>query len=149
MLAHFMSSFSHIGCKTQESGQDMDGLKISIKTVWFCVLYIIYIAVPLILKFKVFSAVKGNVKNIVHFRVFGTPITWCWLHHTQDLFVHWLSYISKADPSYIAFHDEEWGVPVHDDKYVISTSPCIVYQFQSSILAQYSISYSLSFAQYP
>lgn len=22
------------------------------------------------------------------------------------------------DPSYVAFHDEEWGVPVHDDKYV-------------------------------
>ncbi|CAN6896124.1 unnamed protein product [Brassica oleracea] len=22
----------------------------------------------------------------------------------------------KSDPSYVAFHDEEWGVPVHDDK---------------------------------
>ena len=21
-----------------------------------------------------------------------------------------------SDPSYAAFHDEEWGVPVHDDK---------------------------------
>jgi len=27
----------------------------------------------------------------------------------------------KPDPSYAAFHDEEWGVPVHDDKYGIST----------------------------
>lgn len=25
-----------------------------------------------------------------------------------------------SDPSYVAFHDEEWGVPAHDDKYVIS-----------------------------
>lgn len=23
-----------------------------------------------------------------------------------------------TDPCYVAFHDEEWGVPVHDDKYV-------------------------------
>lgn len=23
-----------------------------------------------------------------------------------------------SEPCYIAFHDEEWGVPVHDDKYV-------------------------------
>ena len=22
------------------------------------------------------------------------------------------------DPCYTTFHDEEWGVPVHDDKYV-------------------------------
>lgn len=21
-----------------------------------------------------------------------------------------------SDPSYVAFHDEEWGVPAHDDK---------------------------------
>lgn len=21
-----------------------------------------------------------------------------------------------ADPIYVAYHDEEWGVPVHDDK---------------------------------
>lgn len=26
---------------------------------------------------------------------------------------------SEEDPSYAAFHDEEWGVPVHDDKYVM------------------------------
>ena len=30
-------------------------------------------------------------------------------------------YLLKADPYYAAFHDEEWGVPVHDDKYGIST----------------------------
>lgn len=23
-----------------------------------------------------------------------------------------------SEPCYVAFHDEEWGVPVHDDKYV-------------------------------
>ena len=27
----------------------------------------------------------------------------------------------EADPCYAAFHDEEWGLPVHDDKYVIAT----------------------------
>lgn len=26
---------------------------------------------------------------------------------------------SEEDPSYAAFHDEEWGVPIHDDKYVM------------------------------
>lgn len=26
-----------------------------------------------------------------------------------------------TDPLYAVFHDEEWGVPVHDDKYVTST----------------------------
>ena len=25
--------------------------------------------------------------------------------------------LTNADPCYAAFHDEEWGVPVHDDKY--------------------------------
>lgn len=25
---------------------------------------------------------------------------------------------TSTDPCYAAFHDEEWGVPVHDDKYV-------------------------------
>ncbi|CAN6851732.1 unnamed protein product [Brassica oleracea] len=25
----------------------------------------------------------------------------------------------KSDQSCIAFHNEEWGVPVHDDKYVM------------------------------
>lgn len=25
------------------------------------------------------------------------------------------------ESSYIAFHDEEWGVPVHDDKYAYLT----------------------------
>jgi hypothetical protein len=23
-----------------------------------------------------------------------------------------------SDSCYVAFHDEEWGVPVHDDRYV-------------------------------
>ncbi len=26
----------------------------------------------------------------------------------------------NSDEAYIAYHDEEWGVPVHDDKYVLS-----------------------------
>ena len=25
-------------------------------------------------------------------------------------------FMGSADPLYVAFHDEEWGVPVHDDK---------------------------------
>lgn len=29
-------------------------------------------------------------------------------------------YMLKADPCYVAFHDEEWGLPVHDDKYVLT-----------------------------
>lgn len=28
---------------------------------------------------------------------------------------------TSADPCYAAFHDEEWGVPVHDDKYAEMT----------------------------
>lgn len=32
----------------------------------------------------------------------------------SDLF----SFVEK-DQCYLAFHDKEWGVPVHDDKYVI------------------------------
>ena len=29
----------------------------------------------------------------------------------------WFLPFTIADPCYAAFHDEEWGVPVHDDKY--------------------------------
>lgn len=29
-----------------------------------------------------------------------------------------LDTFGEKDPSYAAFHDEEWGVPVHDDKCV-------------------------------
>lgn len=29
---------------------------------------------------------------------------------------------ASTDPYYAVFHDEEWGVPVHDDKY--ATEPC-------------------------
>jgi hypothetical protein len=25
-----------------------------------------------------------------------------------------------TDPCYAAFHDQEWGVPVHDDRYALS-----------------------------
>lgn len=28
------------------------------------------------------------------------------------------SFVFSKDPCYVAFHDEEWGVPVYDDKYV-------------------------------
>ena len=31
-------------------------------------------------------------------------------------FTHYFSYFSLPDPLYTSFHDEEWGVPVHDDK---------------------------------
>lgn len=24
--------------------------------------------------------------------------------------------VENADPLFVAYHDEEWGVPVHDDK---------------------------------
>jgi len=24
--------------------------------------------------------------------------------------------LRRADPRYVAYHDEEWGVPVHDDE---------------------------------
>lgn len=30
-------------------------------------------------------------------------------------------HLLKPDPCYAAYHDEEWGVPVHDDKYGITT----------------------------
>ena len=26
--------------------------------------------------------------------------------------------IAAADPRYLAYHDEEWGVPSHDDRYL-------------------------------
>lgn len=29
-----------------------------------------------------------------------------------------IAFLRAPDPCYAAFHDEEWGVPVHDDKYV-------------------------------
>jgi hypothetical protein len=29
----------------------------------------------------------------------------------------------SSDEAYVAYHDEEWGVPVHDDKYVPMSSP--------------------------
>jgi DUF1365 family protein len=32
------------------------------------------------------------------------------------IFPNLCSFVSE--PCYIAFHDEEWGVPIHDDKYV-------------------------------
>lgn len=35
-----------------------------------------------------------------------------------------------TDPAYVAFHDEEWGVPVHDDRYPISIP------FSSSTLSE-------------
>lgn len=37
------------------------------------------------------------------------------------LLVTLFNYFNLADPCYVAFHDEEWGVPVHDDKYSLST----------------------------
>ncbi|HWM14200.1 MAG TPA: DNA-3-methyladenine glycosylase I, partial [Gaiellaceae bacterium] len=26
------------------------------------------------------------------------------------------AWVPEADPLYVAYHDEEWGVPVHDDR---------------------------------
>ena len=40
------------------------------------------------------------------------------------------SFVLSKDPCYVAFHDEEWGVPVYDDKYVPVTIALIfVYTF--------------------
>lgn len=39
--------------------------------------------------------------------------------------------MNAADPIYVAYHDEEWGVPVHDDKYVTYSN--LIYK-NSSIL---------------
>lgn len=39
--------------------------------------------------------------------------------------MHWLFlFFQNSDPLYAAFHDEEWGVPVHDDKYVMTSFSC-------------------------
>jgi hypothetical protein len=40
--------------------------------------------------------------------------------HAYFGFNCWLVFILKPDPCYTAFHDEEWGLPVHDDRYVIA-----------------------------
>ncbi|MDT5017078.1 MAG: DNA-3-methyladenine glycosylase, partial [Mycobacterium sp.] len=30
--------------------------------------------------------------------------------------VHRCDWVPPTDPLYVAYHDEEWGVPVHDDR---------------------------------
>lgn len=52
------------------------------------------------------------------------------------------------DQCYIAFHDEEWGVPVHDDRYVIfSLSLSLSFAFalrECSLWIDYKRSYPLN-----
>jgi hypothetical protein len=48
----------------------------------------------------------------------------------------------STDPCYAAFHDEEWGVPVHDDKYALSlirTSSVEVLRNKLVIKLQFSV----------
>ncbi|KAH1067325.1 hypothetical protein J1N35_032312 [Gossypium stocksii] len=44
----------------------------------------------------------------------------------------------NTDPSYAAFHDEEWGVPVHDDKYVVS-SVCLLIKRAVSLTIKFRL----------
>lgn len=34
----------------------------------------------------------------------------------QIIMLYIYVYICTSDPIYVTYHDEEWGVPVHDDK---------------------------------
>ncbi|TYI79969.1 hypothetical protein E1A91_D05G058900v1 [Gossypium mustelinum] len=45
---------------------------------------------------------------------------------------------ASTDPSYAAFHDEEWGVPVHDDKYVVS-SVCLLIKRAVSLTIKFRL----------
>jgi len=54
----------------------------------------------------------------------------------KDLSIDCFLFCMKTpDPCYIVFHDEEWGVPVHDDKYGSSfsrlciSSLCLIYEY--------------------
>ncbi|GJN40629.1 hypothetical protein PR202_gb29875 [Eleusine coracana subsp. coracana] len=38
-------------------------------------------------------------------------------------FEPWVKVHRRLRSMYAAFHDEEWGVSVHDDKYTVSSSP--------------------------
>jgi len=52
------------------------------------------------------------------------------------------------DQCYIAFHDEEWGVPVHDDKYVIfSLYTDLCFTDQRDAFLDYTLSYSVNCLQ--
>lgn len=42
----------------------------------------------------------------------------CYIIIAIFMFIFFLICSHVSEPCYIAFHDEEWGVPVHDDKYV-------------------------------
>lgn len=45
--------------------------------------------------------------------------------------------MKTPDPCYIVFHDEEWGVPVHDDKYGLSFARLCISAL--SLIYEYSL----------
>jgi DNA-3-methyladenine glycosylase I len=54
--------------------------------------------------------------------------------------------LTSAEPCYAAFHDEEWGVPVHDDKYVnIINLDMILFHLVKESSVNYSITFRVLF----